>query len=175
MSEQAVVASKDGRKTAPVYVVFEGEMMIDAPARYVWRHAINYPSWQNYSVNRHISGPRGQEGEVVLLQKNENVYVSQPYYARTIKVDPERRIIWKTYRDNSDYFGIVEFRLQEVDGRTRFHNNALYEFFVPYEEEGELETFRKERLSISEAVFATVFPRLKELAEREAATSRISA
>jgi hypothetical protein len=168
MNKQDGIAN-DRQRMVPLHVVFEGEMTIDAPVRYVWRRAIDYPSWQNYSLNQHVSGPPGGEGEVVMLQKDENVVAAPtPFYARTIKIYPERRIIWKTYRDNVDYFGIVEFRMYEVEGRTRFFNNALYEWWLPAEQERELQAIGKERLAVTEALFSTVYPRLKQLAESDA-------
>jgi uncharacterized protein YndB with AHSA1/START domain len=153
------------RKIAPVYVILNNELTIDAPIEKVWRHMIDYSSWQNYSVREHVSGEPGQEGEVVLLKKEEKEYVSAPYFARTIKIDPGRRIVWKTYRDTPDYFGIVDFRLYDSGGKTRFCTNNLYEFLVPYRHESELEAFRKERYALSEAVFAATHARLKALAE----------
>jgi hypothetical protein len=160
-------ADSDRRgKIAPVYVVYNGEMTINAPVETVWRLAIDYTSWQNYSVVQHVSGVPGQEGEVVLLKKEEKEYVSVPYYARTIKIDPERRIIWKTYRDQTDYFGIIEFIMYDAQGKTRFLNNALYEFLVPYQYQSELDAFRAERYRVTEAVCAAIFPRLKKLAEQ---------
>ena len=80
-------STDDAPRTAPVYVVREGEMILDASVKDVWPHVINYPSWQNYSIVQRISGAPGQEGEVVLLKKEEGKSASTPYYARTIKVD----------------------------------------------------------------------------------------
>lgn len=169
MEKQTVAASSNRHDCVPLYVVFDGEMMIDAPVKYVWRHAINYASWQNYSVNKHVSGPRGGEGEVVMLQKNEAVATSvTPFFARTIKLDPERRVIWKTYMENVDYFGIVEFRMSEIESKTRFCINLFYEWWLPREQEAELETLREQRLGVSKSIFATAYPRLKQLAESDA-------
>lgn len=153
-------------KIAPVYVVIERETIIDAPVATVWRHALNYPSWQNYSIVKHVSGTPGQEGEVVLLKKEELSTPTTAYYARTIKLEPERRVIWKTFRENVDYFGIVDFRFYDLGGKTRFCNNSLYEHNIPYREESEIEAFRKQAYANMDALLASILPKLKQLAER---------
>jgi hypothetical protein len=162
------IASGAEQKVAPVYIVLERETMIDAPVKTVWRHALNYPSWQNYSIVQHVSGERGEEGEVVLLKKEETSAPTTAYYARTIKIEPERRVIWKTFRENVNYFGIVEFRFHDVNGTTRFCNNSLYEHNVPYRDEAEIEAFRRQAYANMEELLASILPKLKAVAERDA-------
>jgi hypothetical protein len=166
----------DGYQFEPVYLMWNKEMLIDAPRAQVWRHVLNYPSWQNYAIARHISGPVQGEGEVVLLKKEEAGVEFPPYYARTIWLEPERRIIWKTYPETrgsgSDFFGIVDFTVADAQGGTRFGYNILYEFVVPYRAESELQAFHKQQYESSEAVFAVIFPKLKKLAEQTAVSRR---
>src|SRR5579859_3780402 len=111
------------RKTAPVDLVWNGEMLFDAGIEDVWRHLINYSSWQDYSVVQHVSGEAGQEGEVVLLNKVEPGFTFPAYFARTIKLEPPRRVIWKTYPQSTepdiDFSGIIEFRLNQEGPQTR--------------------------------------------------------
>lgn len=140
--------------------------MLEASPEKVWPHVLDYPSWQNYAIVQHVSGTPGQEGEVVLLQKDELGIKSTPYLARTIKLDPGRRVIWKTYRENADYFGIVEFRIDEVQGKTRFCWNLLYEYVIPYEHESELAAFRKQQYEYFETLSSVVFPKLKNRVEK---------
>jgi hypothetical protein len=154
--------------TAPVYLFEEGEMMIDAPVREVWPYVVDYSSWQAYSIVQHVSGKPGQEGEVVLLKKETSAQ-STPYYARTIKLEPGRRVVWKTFRENVEYFGIVEFRTYESGGKTRFCYSLLYEHSVPYEKESELDEFRKQQTENLVTTTATRFAKLKELAEKSRA------
>lgn len=159
------------QKIGPVYLVWNGEVMINAPVEKVWRHAVNYPSWQTFSTVRHISGTPGQEGEVVLLKKEEG-FEFPPYLARIIKLDPGSRIIWKTYPQEGDtgteFFGIVKFTVEEASGKTRFSYELLYEFLIPYQHESELQDFYKKQYAGSEEVFASIFPKLKRLAEQSA-------
>lgn len=156
---------------SPVYVVVNGETLIDAPVKRVWRHLINYPAWQNYSQVQHISGKPGHEGEVVLLKKEEATYSSPPYYARTVKIDPERRIIWKTFRDKAPgdegYFGFIDFTLHAQGERTLFRSSNIYEHMVPYTDERELEEFRRKRCEISAQVSSVTREKLKKLIEED--------
>lgn len=162
----------DVPKIAPVYFVRNGEVMLDASVRHAWPYVVNYPSWQNYSIVQHVSGEPGEEGEVVLLKKEEGISAFPPYYARTIKLEPEKRIIWKTYPEKKnqgrDYFGFVEFRVYDAQGRTRFCYNTLYEFLLSYRDEGELDAFRRQQNENAESVYSTVFLKLKELVEKGA-------
>lgn len=154
--------------SAPVYTILDGEFTIDAPVKDVWPHLLNFYGWQNFSVNKHISGKPGAEGEVILLKKEEPGSSPNPYYARTIKLEPERRIMWKTYPEAGNYFGIVEFKLDDVGGKTRFSYHMLYENTVCYQDEAELAQFREFSYGRFEKIFAAVFPKLKKLAEKTA-------
>lgn len=160
----------------PVYVLVNGDLTIDAPASEVWPHVLNYPSWQNYSSVQHVSGEPGAEGEVVLLRKDEKGFAFPPYYARTIRLEVARRAIWKTYpertRPDNDFFGIVEFRLQDRGAQTRFSYDTLYEFMVAYNHKSELDTFRSQQQRNFEILVAAIFPKLKDLAERRGARAR---
>lgn len=166
-------ASTDGvAKVAPVYLVRNGELMLDASIKEAWPHVVNYPAWQNYSIVQRESGEPGQEGEVVLLKKEEAGMTFPPYFARTIKLEPERRIIWKIYPQTKDaerdYFGFVEFRVYEANGKTRFCYSTLYEFLLRYRDKSELEAFRRQQDQNAETMYSTVFQKLKDLVEKRA-------
>jgi len=156
-------------RIAPVYLVRSGEMKIEAPIKTTWVHVVNYPSWQNYPIVQHVSGRPGEEGEVGLLKKDEKGFEVPPYFARTVKLEPERRLLWKTFPQHKqaiDLFGFVDFQLQPADGGTRFLYDVLYEFMVPYQEERELEAFRQAQYDNFEPLFGSVLPKLKKLAEQ---------
>lgn len=158
------------RNIAPVYLVLNGEMMLDSPTQESWLHVIDFGSWNNFPILRHISGEPGQEGEVVLLKKVEKGFDFPAYYCRTIKLDPERRVIWKTYpetkTEEDDFFGIVDFRVYDEGGKTRFCYNTLYEFLVRYRSEGELDAFRKRQSGNFDALLSVTLPKLKALCEK---------
>ena len=156
------------RKIGPVYLFWNGETTLDSPVKAAWPHVLNYPSWQNYSTVQTISGKPGQEGEVVVLRKDEMGIQFPPYCARTILLQPEHRVVWKTWpqqrSEELDFFGIVEFRLYAADSdKTRFVYNTVYEFMVPYRQESELQTFREQQYQNFELLFSSILPKLKAL------------
>ena len=155
----------DAIARSPVYVLVEGQMTLNATAAQTWPHVINYLSWQNYSIAKHISGEVGKEGEVVLLKKDESGASSTPYYARTIKVEPERRVVWKIFREHSTEggwtFGIVSFRLDEIDGKTRFSYDLMYEFDAPTADEDELRLFKEQQHRNYQTLLSSILPKLK--------------
>ena len=164
---QAAAATGDSQKTAPVYIFCEGEAVLDAPVKTAWPCLIDYPSWQNYTRIESISGEPGQEGEVVLLDKDdgEGEDPSSPYYARTIKLEPEQRIVWKTFpydEETEDYFGIVDFRVEEVDGKTHYSYALTYEFVVPYEGEEKLAAFQDHEQVAFDQYTSHVLPDLEK-------------
>lgn len=155
---------------SPVYVFLEGHLLLNAPASKAWPHVINYLSWQNYSVAQHVSGGVGKEGELVLLKKEETGSSSTPYYARTIKLEPERRVVWKVFREHGKEgggasLGIVEFRLDEVDGRSRFTYDLIYEFAAPSNDENERQSFKEQQQRNLETLLSSVLPKLKTRVE----------
>jgi hypothetical protein len=154
-------------QVAPIYLVFSGDFLLDGPLKQAYKHVLNYPSWQNYTAVQHVSGNPGEEGELVILKKEEEGFSFPPYYARTIKIEPERRLIWKVYpvqrETEGDFFGIVDFKVCAEGENTRFSYNALYEFQVPFQNESDLDRFRIEQSSNFEALLAAVFPKLRQL------------
>jgi hypothetical protein len=168
MSEQNVTTDGE-RSTAPVYLVLTGDLMLDAPIAEAWVHVSQYWTWNHFAVRQHISGEPGQEGELVLLRKEEKGFLFPPYYARTIKVDPGRRMIAKTYPEKGtsevDFFGFVDFSVHEQGERTRFCHNTIYEFLVPYKNESELEEFRRSQYANFDALTSSTFSKLKALCQ----------
>ena len=163
-----------GRKAA-VYVLWDGEMMLDASLSECWRCVLDYPSWQNYSIVRHISGEQGQEGEVVMLRREEPGVTHSPYYAKTIKLELQRRVVWKTYplaTTDDEFFGIVDFRLSEQADQVCFRYSVLFEFMVPYSDESELHVRRDQRRADFEGLFAAILPALRELVMRRKRSTR---
>lgn len=153
-----------------VYLVWNGELLIDAPASVVWQHVLNYPQWQHFSITQRVAGRPNEEGEVVLLKKIEAGFDFPPYHARTIKLEPQRRIIWKTYPqhiEDRSFFGIVEFVLTPQGDKTRFNYNLLYEFVRQGETESEAMAFKEAQRKSSQNVFDVIFPRLKRISEEQ--------
>jgi hypothetical protein len=166
---EGIAMNDTPKKIEPVHLFWNGEMPMDAPIDIAWKHLINYPSWQNYPTVRRISGPEGGEGELVALQKEEKGFEFPPYYARTLKLDPPNRVVWKTYPEpgtqEAEFFGIIDFRLVESGGKTIFVYNNMYEFLVPYDDECELAEFKCKQYANFDALFAATRPKLKALVE----------
>lgn len=169
MSKLTDEQERSGYRVAPVYLVLSGEMLIEAPVSEVWRHVLNYGSWQDYSEIRTVEGTPGAEGEVVLLRKAEKGFIFPPYHARTLKIESERKIVWKTYLDpaegEAEGFGIVEFRLYPKDQQTTFWYNLIYEFLVRHRDESELTVYREMQRENFAKLIASTHPKLKRLAE----------
>lgn len=154
---------------SPIYQVWEGELLIEAPIQTVWANILNYPAWQNFPVMKCLSGERGEEGELVLLRKEEEGFTFPAYYARTVKVEHVRRIIWKVYLDkgaeNYDFFGFVDFRVDEQKDKTRFSYNLIYEFVLDSQDPGEIDRFREQQYLNFKALVSVIIPNLKKLSE----------
>jgi hypothetical protein len=167
--------SNDTRKSAPVDLVFSGEVLIDKPVDEVWPHVVDYSSWQEFPICEHVSGPVGAEGEVVRLQKEELGIRTPPYYAKTILLEPGKRIIWKCWPEavtpDNDFLGasdlsaVVQFSVEPQGEKTRFSYTNVYEFIVLHRDEAELESFRSENIPLYEGAFGHIFGNLKHLAE----------
>jgi hypothetical protein len=157
-----------------VYLLWNGELLIDAPASVIWPHVLNYPEWQHFSITNRVAGRPNEEGEIVLLKKIEAGFDFPPYHARTIKIESERRIIWKTYPEHTEdrsFFGIVDFVLNPHGGQTRFSYNLLYEFVRRGETEEEVARFTEAQRKSSQNVFDVIFPRLKRISEDSLSTA----
>jgi hypothetical protein len=62
-----------------------------------------------------------------------------------------------------DFFGFVEFILLDASGAPRFFCNTIYEYLIP---EPQVTAFKKLRDEKAEAMYSTIFSKLKKLVER---------
>jgi uncharacterized protein YndB with AHSA1/START domain len=152
-------------RIATLYVVFENEVTFAAPREQAWPHVLAYPTWQTYSRVEHVSGEPGGEGEVVLLEKDGYPF---PIRAQTIKLDPGRRFMGKVGAaepsEGNDWFGFVDFRLEDAEGGSSLRVNSVYEHRVPYEDARELAEFHAAQAAVDET-FKTSLQKLKALVE----------
>jgi len=145
-------------------------MQIEASIEQTWARAIDYPSWQQFSMGSRRSGAAGKEGEVMLLKKEEGGVEMPPYYARTVKLERMRRIVWKTFPEQRtpafDFFGFVDFQFQPHPSGTLFRNNLLYEFNVP--DEAAIAAFQQQQATAADVMWRDVFVgRLKPMLENQ--------
>lgn len=162
------MSTKGSAQLSPVYLVWTQDLVIEAAPAAVWPHVLDYPKWQQFAITERISGEANTAGEIVLLKKIEAGFDFPPYYARTILLELNRRIIWKTYHHESapmGFVGFVDFTLKPEEARTRFTYNIIYEFLLDNSDSAEREAFRREQQAASQRVFDSIFPKLKRLVE----------
>jgi hypothetical protein len=148
----------------PIYVTRTGSLNISAPIAIVWKHVLDYPSWQKYAIVETVAGEHNEEGEVLYLMKDEGLDM-EAYHARTIQLIPERRALWKTFREGQDYFGIVDFNVEKIsETETRFFYIVVYEFAFGLEGE-QAAAFEAQMNSNFDKLTSNVIPRLKMVAE----------
>jgi uncharacterized protein YndB with AHSA1/START domain len=105
---------------------FSYEMTIDSPIPNVWQHMLNYHDWNPDHVGakvERLAGEKHQEGEVILESKRTGNGFAPPTIVETVKVIPNKKIVWALYMlgsGASQEIGFVDFSLQETEGRTQF-------------------------------------------------------
>lgn len=158
--------NQPGIGTDTIYVSVVGEEHYERPLDVVWRHVVNYPEWQNYSVHERLEGVAGTEGELMKLKKAENL-PSTEFFSRTVFLEPGSRIIWRIFRPNCAVggckLGTVQFSVLPRGNGATFSYNLLYEFIPPSENQSERDRFRLEQTRAVATLLATVFPRLRKL------------
>jgi hypothetical protein len=155
-------------KDSPAYVIVDGTLLLDAPVEAAWPCVVDYPSWQDFSGIERISGAVGEEGEVFYLTKVEEGFEFPPYYARTLKVEHESHIVWKTFAadvpEGTGFFGVVQFWVGPAgDAQTRFRYQLLYEFDGPFASEAEREAFTRDKYEDFATLWASIGPKLQKL------------
>ena len=161
------MTSKVNRES-PVYLVWEGELILNSDVSQSWRHILNFPSWQNYSSVESVEGPVGKEGEVVILRKDEEGFTFPPYYAKTIYLKEQEKVIWKTYPlDGDDFIGFIDFRVESIGDKTRFRYHTIYEFIVECDRDSDLLEFKVEQYKNFGNLFDSILPKLVELVEAD--------
>lgn len=104
---------------------YHSEATLSCSLEDAWRLLLNIPSWNPAFVGATtipICGDSNSEGELVEISFTDATGVSQPpFFARTIKVVPDRLIAWYCYPKLDDAFRIfLEFSLIEVPAGIRF-------------------------------------------------------
>ena len=126
-------SSRDGYKaTALGGLTYSAhyEMVIASPIKRVWQHMLNYHDWnpdhKGARVER-LAGEPNQEGETILEYKKMPEGYAPPIIIETVKVLPERQIVWALYAPESGAskgIGFVDFSLTDRGGQTGFLYNC---------------------------------------------------
>lgn len=155
--------------TEAACLVFSGTIALPGTAETIWPLIEDYTGWQDFSKAEPISGTPGAVREVVLLKKEEpGLETFPPYYARTMKVERPRQIVWKTFpqrRSGTDptFFGIVDFRLDPRGAQCDFTYNVYYEFVVDMTDDAKVAAYEAEMTAGFQQLFASAFPKLIKL------------
>lgn len=94
------------------------ECSIDCPIERAWERLMNYEEWNPSFAGSHITRVRGAprtEGELVLIRKTELRINGEKYpefYAETVKIVPQRHIVWYIYpKEGSSFRNFVDLGL----------------------------------------------------------------
>jgi hypothetical protein len=162
------------RRVSPVDLFLSGQFKLDASAAQAWPVVLDYTAWQTYPIAENVSGQPGELGEVVRLRKVAESFETPPYFARTVALEPGRRIVWKVYPEKSGkeevflgavgFSGYVDFQVSEAgEDSALFSYNAIYEYLVSHEEDSELSGFRAKSSAEIEVMYDAMWDRLREL------------
>jgi hypothetical protein len=149
----------------PVYVVCDAERLIARERADCWTHVLDYTSWQDYRSRETIAGTPGEIGEVVRLEMGEAGMESfPPYLAKTICIEAQRQIVWKTFsiqgEAESEFFGIVNFRLNDAPAaQTRFAASVYYEYRLEWPNAAARAQFAHDRKAELVTLMATLLER----------------
>src|SRR5262245_58205337 len=101
--------------------VYYAESLVNCTLRKAWKIMLDYQSWNPTFAEAEVIPVRGEpstEGELVLIRKSLTDVKGEPlpqFYAETVKVVPDRRIVWYVYPKEGDAFrNFVDFGLTEV-------------------------------------------------------------
>lgn len=169
MTNSADTGSKVGR----VDMVYNTTLHAEAPLKEAFWTVFDYPAWQGYETIVHVSGPKGEEGELASIEKTKDEPGWQEKFCKTIKLDPLKQIIWRVYTDPGQVgadgwergFDVtVDYRFEATTSeKTTIHMQVIKEFFVPYEDESELAGVQQSEYRHQVELMEHLAPRLYDL------------
>lgn len=151
------------------YLVRKFEMMIDAPRKAVWPYLLDFTSFnQTFEKVELLSGEENCVGAVSLLTKLQGKWFMPPYLVKVIRVIPEEQIVWKMFpREGEGFFGFVDFRIEDNEGKTKFIDQLYFEYKVPRMADAKVAEYEERLQKDYEALEKEIFRKLKSLAERK--------
>jgi hypothetical protein len=106
--------------------VYYAQSVVRCPLTKAWETLLDYEAWNPTFVGAHVVPVRGEprtEGELVLIRKSLTDVKGEPleFYAETVKVSPQRHIVWYVYpKEGQAFRNFVEFGLAEAFSGVQF-------------------------------------------------------
>lgn len=144
---------------------------IDRPAKAIWPHILDTSTWKRGNRLEHVSGERGQVGEVFASIPRDGM--SKPeYYVQTVELTPPWRRTNKLYGRGRDapLIGYSSWELEEEGGKTILSYRVFTEVllradFVKSHSADQLRAHQREYSSKHNARFKSELQALKEMLE----------
>lgn len=112
-------------------LVTHNSIVIDRPAGAIWPLIVDVTAWKRGATLRHLSGTRGQVGEIFEAMMN-NASTKPLFYMQNIElVDHERRTVKLYAIDSGPLIGYASWELQEFRGKTRVSYDVYGEIPLP--------------------------------------------
>lgn len=107
--------------------VYYAEILVNCTKEKAWKAMLDYQAWNPTFIGAQVTpvcGKPGTEGEVVRIGKQLSDVNGDPlpeFFAETVKVVPERHIVWYVHPKEGDAFcNFVDFGLVEAGGEVKF-------------------------------------------------------
>jgi hypothetical protein len=120
--------------------VYYAESVVNCSLEKAWTVLINYRAWNPTFADAEVAlvhGQRSTEGEVVLIKKSLKDAAGEPspeFYAETVKVVNQRRIVWYVYpRKGQAFRNFVDFGLTAASSGVKFNIQYYAQEQLPQE------------------------------------------
>jgi hypothetical protein len=131
MTQSAQIAQTSltvGKALGWIPSCYRNEVHVNCSLELAWETLLHYPKWNPTFVGatvKRVRGSFGQEGELVLINKEllKDVHGNRlpQFYAETIKVIPQKKLVWLAYPEEGLAFcDFVDFELTKTDSGVRF-------------------------------------------------------
>jgi hypothetical protein len=150
------------------YMVRNFQMPIDAQPKAIWPLLVEFERFnQTFERVDVLAGKRDEVGCLSLLVKQQGEWYMAPYLVKTIRLVPERQIVWKMLpQEGASFVAFVDFLLVPEGARTNFVCNVYTEALLPRMSPETLGTVEQKMAADYEKLEGYVFPILKRLAEK---------
>jgi hypothetical protein len=131
MTQSAQIAQTNlpvGKALGWIPSFYRNEVLVNCSLELAWESLLHYPKWNPTFVGATVTrvrGSFGEEGELVLINKEllKDVHGKRlpKFYAETIKVIPQHKLVWLAYPEEGLAFcDYVDFELTKTESGVRF-------------------------------------------------------